>query len=152
MITALVGRKRRLLFITPASVKQWQLPVIMQKRNWGKPAKNKTLLPPPFPVQHPIYYPVPAITKGCCWSRFAGDIQRLGSVTWQFSLCLSVSLLTRITHVISERHPKMTSQLARRDRLAHLAKSPPAGIFFKDGKSWQSAEWLLRTPPASQTW
>lgn len=48
MITALVGRKRRLLFITPASVKQWQLLVIMQKRNWGKPAKNKTLLPP-FP-------------------------------------------------------------------------------------------------------
>lgn len=125
MITTLVSPKQQMLCITPASVKQWQLPVIIQSRTGVNLPKN-TFFPSPPLVQHAIYYHVPAITKGSCWSRFAGEIQRLASLTWHSPFYKDHSCSKRET-------PKMTTPLAKGDRMMHLANPPPQPQSFQRG-------------------
>lgn len=120
----LVSSEQLVLFATPAGVKQWQLPVIIQSQTGINLPKKTIFFFIFFPVQHAIYYHVWAITKRSCWSHFADGMQRLDAVTW-----LS---FWRLTCVLSERHYKMTMLLKRRqnDTFSEI----PSLSLFKENK------------------
>lgn len=119
----LVSSKQLVLFATPAGVKHWQLPVIIQRWTGINLPKN-TFFFFFLIVQSAMYYRIQAITKkelliSLCW-----EIQRLDAVT-QYSFW-------SVTCVISERHYKMTMMLQRRqnDTFSQI----PSLSLFKEHK------------------